>query len=156
MKAFRFRYQSLLDHRSRLEDQARGRLAAVTQRSEAIKREQAALGQLTHQTTRHMSQSLQGCVDVNQIRMTAGYIQSLRKQQEQRRHALEQNEQHRLIVIAEVQKAMRERQVIERLRDRAHDQWKRDVMRKHTAELDECASNQRLRQIREEDVTCEP
>lgn len=155
MKAFRFRYQSLLDHRSRLEDRARSRLAQVTQRSETIQRELAALHDQTHQATRQMSQSLHGRVDVNQIRLSAGYIQSLKRQHVQRRHALEQNEQQRHQAVAEVQHAMRERQVIERLRERAFEAWKRQVIKKQTAEMDELASNRQTRLKLEENVTCE-
>lgn len=142
--AERFKLQSVLNYRQSLEDQAQQQLAATQQQrrdtQERIQEQQQAM----QSYDRELRQRQQEGLTVAEMELFESRIQDSRRQIEafrQQLHVLDRR-------IADQRKhlleAARERQVMEKLRDKQNAEYEREVSRKERAVLDEISlRNQR-------------
>lgn len=149
MAKFTFKYESVLRHRCVIED-LRQREMARELRQRMIIEDQLRLMQRTiMESKRELGAALTGKVDLQQIaqftryggqvtQRAHGFVRKLAQIEKQIEHA-----RQRLI------DATRQRQAIELLRQRHHQQWLLEQDRRETAQLDELALQSHLRTIGE-------
>jgi flagellar FliJ protein len=142
--AERFKLQSVLNYRQSLEDQAQQQLAATQQQrrdtEERVQERQQAMQSYDRELRRRQQEGL----TVAEMELFESRIQDSRRQIEAFRQQLQLLDRR----IADQRKhlldAARERQVIEKLRDKQNAEYQRELSRKERAMLDEISlRNQR-------------
>ncbi len=147
MPTFRFRYETLLEHRRRLEDAAQRELAQHL-RTRMILHDQLRRQQQTIQESKQqLGQSLVGRVDVAAVGRFAQYSGQARltgQQIVQRLAALERT-------VAEARErlldASRQRKALEVLRDKHLRQWQREQELLEQNEIDDLTTQRYARQM---------
>ncbi|MEX0745792.1 MAG: flagellar export protein FliJ [Phycisphaeraceae bacterium] len=146
MPAFRFKFESVLEHRRRVEDECQRELAQHL-RGRMILQNQLGQMQGTIQQAKHeLGDALVGRVDLDRVSGFARYsghstdraMQIVRRMARMEKQITEARQ--RLL------EATRERKAIELLRDQHARQWERDRQRRDAIALDELATQQYLRQ----------
>lgn len=148
--AFRFRYQSLLEHRRQVEQQRQRELAICLRRRGELE----AMLTKAQDTIRHnkqdLARSLQGRVDTSQLGMFARYATHMTgRGMNVARHiaaAQKQADEARQRLLEATKKV----KALELLRDREHERWKKEQAKRETQHLDEVALQAHLRRAREE------
>jgi len=157
--AFRFRFQSVLDHRRLVEEQRQRELAICLRR----KAELEDLLRQTQQTLRgnkqQLAESLIGHVDMSQLGGYARYAShmTVRGMDVVRRIAAASNQAEE--ARARLLDATKRVKALELLRDRELAQWKKARKKAEAAHLDEVAVQQHARRQRsaareQQEVTC--
>jgi len=145
MATFRFRYETLLGHRHRIEDQ-RQRDLAMHMRSRMIFRTQLQDMQDTIRDSKQdMSSALVGQVDLSQVARFAGYSHQTENRGRQIVQKLAQVEWDVQQAREKLLEATRSRKALELLRDKNKRQWQRDQDRRERDALDEMAAQQYIR-----------
>ena len=152
MKAFKFRFETLLRHRLREEEQASAVVAEKLAACEAIRQRMAHLQDAETQAMRQVTESLRGSVDLDSIRHSAGYAAKMRLVFAKQATTLAQAEQTLHTAREALRHCMQRRRAIELLRDRDKAAWRREMLRKEAAVFDEL-SNQRCLRRHEETMT---
>lgn len=142
--AERFKLHSVLNYRQSLEDQAQQQLAATQQQRRDTQERIQERQQAMQSYDRELRQRQQEGLTVAEMELFESRIQDSRRQIEafrQQLHVLDRR-------IADQRKhlldAARERQVMEKLRDKQNAEYEREVSRKERAVLDEISlRNQR-------------
>jgi len=146
---FTFRYQTLLDHRRRLEDEAQRDLARHL-RTRAILHDQLRDQQDTITRSKHdLAGALVGKVDVAAVSSFARYSGSVAARARQIVTRLAQLEKEIDAARRRLLDATRKRKVLDLLHDRHHEQWKREQAARETAELDDLTTQRYARLIME-------
>lgn len=145
MAKFTFRYQTLLDHRRRLEDEAQRDLARHL-RTRSILHDQLRNQQDTITRSKHeLSDALVGKVDLAAVGRFARYNATVAARARQivtRLAGLEKEISAARDVLLD---ASRKRKVLELLYDRHLAQWKREQDMRETAELDDLTTQRYAR-----------
>ena len=147
MAAFQFKFQTLLDYRTRVEEERQRELAQVL-RMRMILHDQLRLMQQTiYHSKQALSESLTGRVNVEQISHFARYS----GQVERKGHGLvlrlgqlEKQIDHARLRLLD---ATRQCRALEQLRDRHREQWQAQQDRREAVEMDELATQQYLRRM---------
>lgn len=141
MAKFRFKFEPLLAHRRRTEEQCERALAKLLREKLILEtqlhNQQASISSDKHQ----LGEALTGRVDVDAIRRHAAHTNRLAIGAQQ--IAFRLFELTRLIESArhELLEARKQRRAIELLRDKRLAQWKRQIERRENAETDDLATN---------------
>ncbi|MCC6681700.1 MAG: flagellar export protein FliJ [Phycisphaeraceae bacterium] len=145
MAQFIFRYQTLLDHRRTLEDQAQRELAKLL-RTQAILHDQLRLQQQTiRDSKRDLADSLLGKVDlsaVGQFARYSGAVADRARQVVAHLAKLEKSiEESRKLLLD----ATRKRKALELLHDKHEAAWRRQQEQRELAELDDLTTQRYAR-----------
>ena len=145
MAGFRFRFQSILQHRQRIEDECQRNLAQLM-RSRMIFHDQLQKMQDTiRESKQQMADSLVGKVDLSQVAGFAGYSHQVANRGQQLVSRLAQVEHEISEARQRLLDASRQRKALDRLREKHHNQWRRDQDRREAAVLDELATQRYAR-----------
>lgn len=147
MPRFTFRYETLLQHRRNIEDQRQRELAEQVRMQMIMKDQLRDMQQGLSTSKRDLGQALIGKVDLSQV----GGFTRYNAQATTRGYALVRK-------LAELQvkvdaarnqllQATQQRKALEVLRDRDLANWRRDQMRRETAEMDEIAAQAYARRM---------
>ena len=139
MKTFRFRLQTVLEHRERVEREKRGALARARARvldsERALSEMQAAHAEAAEDARRTAC----GAVDVARARETREYLATLRRRMAGTRGRLRTLEMEFALRREEAVKARGERKVLAAFKSRLHVRHVRRMRRLEQAELDDVA-----------------
>lgn len=140
MARFRFRLQTLLDHRLRKEDELKRGLGEIQR---AIMREQQALEQLERglreAAARHAQFSAE-TVDVEKEQLFRNFYSYLCLRIEDKQETICELNEKLDAQRDRVVEAMRERKTVESLRDRKFEEFRLNELRKEQAFLDDLAT----------------
>lgn len=135
--AVRFKLQSVLNYRQSLEDQAQQALAASMQQRSEISGELERQGQALDGYDRELRERQKEGLTVAEIDLFESQISYCRRMMAQLQQQLEQidlriEEQRECL-----QKAARDRQIMEKLKDKKEAEFRRELTRQERAMLDE-------------------
>lgn len=136
---FRFRYQSLLEHRRHVEEKRQRELAQRLQRKSELEGMLEEAQSTIRENKHELADSLQGRVDMSQLGMFARYSVHMagRGMHVVRHIAAAQQEVER--ARAKLLEATQQVKALELLRDREYEQWKKQQKKKENQRLDEIA-----------------
>ncbi len=147
MPQFTFRYESLLQHRRNLEDQAQRQMAERVRTQMILRDQLSGMQRQITESKRDLGSALVGKIDLSRVGAFTRYNadSTVRgRQLVQRLAELEtQVEAARQALLS----ATQQRKALDLLRERDLKQWKREQDRRETAELDELASQAYTRQL---------
>lgn len=147
MATFTFRYQTLLDHRRRIEDEAQRELAKHL-RVRSILQDQLRNQQETiHRSKHELTGALVGKVDLTAVGRFARYSGSVAARARQIVGRLAQLEDEVAEARSILLDATRKRKALELLRDRHHGLWRREQDLRETAELDDLSTQRYARRV---------
>ena len=140
MPHYQFPLQRLLDLRETAEEAARGQLSASERAVNCSRAVLAGLHQEVAQTSREATPAPGQCADPAQLLNNDMHLARLRMQTEAQTANVErlvtQEQAHR----AQLVEKARSRQVIERLKERGHEQHRTEQERRETQALDEAGT----------------
>lgn len=140
MAVFNFKFESVLTHRRRTEDQRQRELAQLLRQKMILESQLRSLQQRITDDKNSMAGSLLGPVNVNRIRQHAAHSMQVTSRAQQIAVKLlaihRQIDQSRAALL----EATKARKAIELLRDRHYNRWRGEQQRRETAELDEIAT----------------
>lgn len=140
MAGFRFRFQSILQHRQRIEDECQRNLAQLM-RSRMIFHDQLQKMQDTiRESKQQMADSLVGKIDLSQVSGFASYSHQVTNRGQQLVARLTRVERQIAEARQSLLDASRQRKALDRLREKHHNRWRRDQDRREAAELDEMST----------------
>ncbi|MEE2657962.1 MAG: flagellar export protein FliJ [Candidatus Latescibacterota bacterium] len=151
MRRFEFRFQRILELKERMEEVRRAALGEAVGAFEAERRELEALGRMRGGHTARDPATPGSAVDAGLMRISSAYGRRLEREQN------EQQEQVRLAGTVvedrrqDLMDATRERGVFDILKERAVQDYRREVRRKELSQLDEIGQQLYLRQTRAEE-----
>lgn len=147
MPQFTFRYESLLQHRRNLEDQAQRQMAERV-RTQMILRDQLSgmQSQIT-ESKRDLGDALVGKIDLSRVGEFTRYNADSTVRGRQLVKRLAELEPQVEVARQQLLGAMQQRKALDLLRDRDLKQWKLEQSRRETAELDELASQAYTRKL---------
>lgn len=140
MAGFHYRMQNILDVTEKLESQAK---IAYSEANTALREEQEKLQQLLLRRADYeekLREQTSGTLHISDIRHTRDAIQAMRsliRTQLMNVHRAEQNLEKRRAELADVQ---RRRKTHEKLKEKAFDEFKRDLIHKEDLATDELVS----------------
>ncbi|QNN21450.1 flagellar export protein FliJ [Planctomycetales bacterium ZRK34] len=147
MAVFNFKFESVLTHRRRTEDQRQRELAQLLRQKMILEEQLRSLQQRITEDKNTMTDALSGHVNVSRIRQHATHsMQSTARAQQIAVKLLamhRQIEQSRVTLL----EATKSRKAIELLRERHYHRWCREQDRREVAELDEIATQTHGRRI---------
>jgi flagellar protein FliJ len=147
MAKFQFRFNTLLKHRRRIEDQ-RQRTLAQHLRTRMILHDQIREMQDTiRDSKRSMADGLIGKVDLTRVGQFARYSGHAAQRARQIVVKLAGLEKQVELARAELLDATKQRKALELLRDKDHAKWRYEQDRKETNELDELATSRYARRM---------
>ena len=142
---FRFRFESLLQHR-RHEEEAAQKLLFEAQMD--LKHEQALLQQLKKERRKsiyRLEHRQTGTLAPHQISLSLQYIEKLGERFEIQREAVQQAEQRVAARHQALLSAVKKRKMLEKLKENDHRRYQRDLIKKDLKFMDEVAVNQHIR-----------
>lgn len=150
--AFRFRYQSLLEHRRHVEEQRQRELAQRLQRRRELENMLTEAQSTIRENKHELAESLRGRVDMSQLGMFARYSVHMagRGMHVVRHIAAAQQEVDK--AREELLHATQQVKALELLRDREHAQWKKQQKKKEDQQLDELAVQSFVRKREREEA----
>ena len=145
MASFEFRYASLLRHRRNVEEQRQRELAQLVRTRMILQGQLRQMQETIRQSKQDMTDGLVGRVDVDRIGLFAGFSQQVIQRGQQIVLRLAQLEKQ----ISEARRlmldALRQRKALDRLQEKHHEKWQRELDRRETQEADEMAAQRYLR-----------
>jgi len=145
MAIFHFRFETLLNHRRRIEDDRQRQLAKHL-RTQAIMHDQLRNQQQTiHSSKRELAGSLVGTVDLAAVGQFARYSGAVAARARQIVARLGQLEHQIRDARNQLLGATRQRKALDMLRDKHHAQWRLEQERRETAELDDLTTQRYAR-----------
>lgn len=141
MSQFRFRLQALLDYRQRREDDLRRRLGELER---LMQREQNTLADLERgrrEVAATYTSLEESAFDVEKAQLLRSYYSLLSEQIDRQQHVIAELGEALSAQRGKVVKAMRERKIVQNLRDRHLEQFNIEELRKEQALLDDLATS---------------
>ncbi|MFW5798760.1 MAG: flagellar export protein FliJ [Planctomycetota bacterium] len=149
MKAFRFSLQRVLQLREQDEDARRRELGEIEQQ---VARQRHQLGRYQAETEAEWNQfrvlTEQGVMDVQRMINSRSYLLGLKLKVSRVVGRLQELEQERQERIKRYIEARKQKRVLELLRDRSHEKWRREMEAEQQREADDF-STMRHRRDRE-------
>ena len=140
MAGFLFQYETLLKHRSNVEDQCQRELAAELRKQMILMNRLKSMQQTITDSKHALGQGLVGKVDLHAVT----HFTSFTHQVTGAGHdiVLKLAEMEGVIAAARQRllEATRDRKALEHLREKAHAAWRREEARREAAELDELST----------------
>ncbi|MEX0776175.1 MAG: flagellar export protein FliJ [Phycisphaeraceae bacterium] len=149
MPQFEFKFQTVLRHRQIVEDQAQRELAQVMRQRMILMNQLRSMQDSIRQSKHDLGASLVGQVSMAQVGDFARYSGQVTQRAQQLVTGMASVEQRIVTARDKLLTATRARKAMELLRDRQHQEWKRQQDRRETAELDELAVQGHARQLTE-------
>jgi flagellar protein FliJ len=149
MKSFRFRLESVLDHRRRLEEEEAQELARVRRKQKKAQETRAELEGLLDAETSALTWG-EEANPVGLLRTKQALVDHLRARVDS---AADREGQAAEAVIrqrAAYRVAFQEREVLSRLRERKREEWDADGRRREQLHLDETATTRHFRRAEDE------
>lgn len=147
MAAFQFKFQTLLDYRTRVEEERQRELAQVLRMRMILHDQLRQMQQTIHQSKQALSESLTGRVNVEQISHFARYSGQVERKGHDLVLRLGQLEKRIEQARQRLLDATRQRKALELLRDRHREQWQAQQDRREAMVMDELATQQYLRRV---------
>lgn len=149
MSGFRFKLQKVLDLRQRLEKESATRL--VTAREEAAQAQAAleALRQAWRQGVEEAGRTAETPVSAGELQQLSMLISQLEAHLEAAQTASQEADAHVHEMLVEFERAFKDRQVMDKLRERQHATWAENVNRQDQMAIDAVALSQHTRKPRE-------
>jgi len=147
MAAFQFKYMTLLDYRTRIEEERQRELAQVLRMRMILHDQLRQMQQTIHDSKQALSESLSGKVDVQKISHFARYSGQVERKGHDLILRLSQLEKKIDHARRRLLDATRQRKALELLRDRHREQWQAQQDRREAVEMDELATQQYLRRM---------
>lgn len=147
MAAFQFKFETVLTHRRRQEDERQRELAQYLRQKLIIESQLRSLQQTITDDKSRMTDALTGRVDVDRIRQHANHAAQATGRAQQIAVKLlalhRQIERSRSVLL----RAVKQRKAIELLRERHLRRWQREQDRRETAELDDLSTQAYTRDL---------
>ncbi|MEM9420459.1 MAG: flagellar export protein FliJ [Planctomycetota bacterium] len=157
MPQFIFRYESLLQHRRNLEDQAQRQMAERVRTQMILTDQLRGMQQQISDSKRDLGGALVGKVDLSQVGEFTRYNADSTVRGRQLVRRLAELETQVETARQQLVNAMQQRKALDLLRERDLKKWKIEQKRKETAELDDLASQAYTRELFEaQRVTDDP
>ena len=137
MKRFRFHLTTLLKHRKMLEEQAQLRLAVATER---LKKEQALLENLTQTLNEYLDRLAiiqTGSVNVETLKVFRRFIDKMDKETATQMANVKAARSDREQRLQELELALKNRKVVEKIKEKRLAQFRADFFREEQKLLDE-------------------
>jgi flagellar FliJ protein len=137
MHAFHFRLESLLKYRRQLEEQSLIRLASATAE---LLQEQELLNNLQEESAEQLialEECQQGIVTVAKLKMLRDYNDKLKEDIILQKQQVDQAAARRQLRIDETEQAMKDRKLVEKLREKRLLQYQKEMLLEEQKELDE-------------------
>ncbi len=154
MSAFEFSLQAALDLRKREEDAAHRRLGEALRRAESARRDLLETQERHDAILAALRAGRDGSdhqrLACEQIDHAHRYLRNLRATMREQRLRLEQLELQVTHRRSELTEAARERRTLERLSERREAEYRRELARRESRELDEAAATRHARDASEE------
>lgn len=139
MPSFKFKYQTLLDHRRTIEDQRQRELAKQMRHRMILQDQIRQMQQTLSESKRQLGDALQGTVDVSAIGQFARYNGQTARRANAIVRELAQAERRIEDARQRLLAASRDRKAMELLHDRHREQWRMEQDRRETEQLDDLA-----------------
>ena len=147
MAAFHFQLEPVLRHRRMMEDRCQRELAKAMRKRMILMNQIRRWQQTITQSKHELSDGLVGKVDMNRVSQFATYsgqatqaAQSLVVELSVAEKQIEQARQ-------QLSEAVKQRRVIETLRERRYEKWLQDQRRREDAQVDELATGRYTREL---------
>lgn len=147
MAGFRFRFETLLRHRRGVEDERQRELAQLMRSRMILHRELNRMQQTIRDSKRQLGDTLVGRVNVDRVGQFARYSGQVEVRGRQIILRLAQLEKQVVDARARLLDAVRQRKALELLRDKDHQEWRREQDRRETAEADDLTTQRYARAI---------
>lgn len=142
MAAFKFKLESVLKQRAALEDAAQRDLAKVMRQRMIFHNQLRSMNQTLTASRGELTDGLQGRVDMDSVARFARYSGQVNIRAQTLVRSLAGVEKQVESARKKLIEATRQRQAIEKLRDKHHKEWKLLRDRREAAELDEIGVGQ--------------
>lgn len=146
MAGFVFRYETLLQHRRRIEDERQRDLAKLMRGRMLFLDRLRGMQDTIRQSKHDMGASLTGKVDLSQVSQFARYSQTCAQQGREIVVKLAGLEKQIDAAREQLMEAVRQRKALELLRERHLEEWKFEQARKEAIELDDLATQRYVRE----------
>ena len=156
MKAFQFRYQAVLKHRTAIEQQKQRALAQLMHQRNAMFKQLREMQDTISSSKREAAAGLVGSVDLDAIAGIARYSASCALQGNVLVRELAQMENLVNQARNELIEATKNRKALELLRDRQRQDWELEQRRMEAKQLDEQTTQAYAAKLMAEPDRCEP
>ncbi|NLU40679.1 MAG: flagellar export protein FliJ [Firmicutes bacterium] len=154
MPRFRFQLQALLDFRIRKEDELKRRLGELENIMHAEQETLAELERSRQEAAARYEELESSDVDLERARLYRGFYRWLSSRIEDQQQVISELEDEMKIQRDRVVEAMRERKVVQSLRDSQFERFRLDELRREQAFLDDLATSRHVStQLREDPET---
>lgn len=154
MPRFRFQLQALLDFRIRKEDELKRRLGELEKIMHAEQETLAELERSRQEAAARYEELESSDVDLERARLYRGFYRWLSSRIEDQQQVISELEDEMKIQRDRVVEAMRERKVVQSLRDSQFERFRLDELRREQALLDDLATSRHVStQLREDPET---
>lgn len=147
MARFKFRYQTLFDHRQAIEEQRQRELAQQLRGRMILENQLRQMQDTIRESKRQLGHGLVGKVDLEAISRFAGFSGHTSLRAQQLVIKIAEFEKRVDAARAALQEAMRQRKALELLRDKHREAWLREQALREAMELDEIATQQYTRRL---------
>lgn len=152
MPQFVFRYETLLNHRRDIEDQCQRELASQMRARMIMTDQLRGMQQDITDSKHRLGSSLVGKVDLSQVGDFTRYNQQATVRGRQLVKRIAEVEIKVVHARQQLLHATQQRKALELLRERDLKQWRKEMDRKETAELDELAAQAFIREDRHREL----
>ncbi|MEM6855268.1 MAG: flagellar export protein FliJ [Planctomycetota bacterium] len=147
MAQFEFRYESLLQHRRNLEDQAQRQMAERVRTQMILTEQLRSMQTQITESKRDLGDALIGKIDLSRVGEFTRYNADSTVRGRELVKRLAELETQVEAARQQLLSATQQRKALDLLRERDLLEWKREQDRKETAELDELASQAYTRRL---------
>ncbi len=147
MPRFKFKYQTLLEHRRALEEQRQRELAQQLRGRMILENQLRQMQDTIRESKHQLGRGLVGKVDLDAIGRFAGFSGHTTLRAHQLVLRIAEFEKRVNVARAALQDAMRQRKALELLHEKHLEAWKHAETRRESLELDEIAMQQYTRRL---------
>ncbi|MEM7626406.1 MAG: flagellar export protein FliJ [Planctomycetota bacterium] len=147
MPKFSFRYEALLRHRRNIEDRCQRRLAEHVRTQMIMTEQLRGMQQSIVDSKRDLGGALVGKIDLSRVGEFTRFNAQSAVRGRQLVQRLAELEPQIDSARQQLLRATQQRKALELLRERDLEQWRRDMDRKETAELDELSAQAYTREL---------
>ncbi|MFP4145476.1 MAG: flagellar export protein FliJ [Phycisphaeraceae bacterium] len=147
MAQFQFKYESVLRHCQRVEDERQRQLAQRLRTQMILRNQLGEMQDTISRSKRELGDGLVGHVDLGRISGFARYSGQAAQRAREIAHRLGSLEEQISAARGELLEATRQRKALELLRDKHEAAWRKQRQRREAIDLDELATQRYIRQL---------
>lgn len=140
MPVFRFRMQSMLNLRQQVEEQTKNRMAVAMNRLQMEKDKLMLFKEEKRTVTEELNREASSGITVSNIRRFNAYIGHLNEKVDRQNAVVKQHIRNADKIREELIKAMQDRKVLEKLRERKYEEFGKELLRMEQRAVDELIS----------------